>query len=557
MSTLRVMKYQPVSTSPPLRVGVLLPSRPAKWIQTTLAEMANACHARVVAVVTIKRESDLGALPWWRRAWTSFDQRLFEHRERRTNRQAEVGRSGDIVSPPLPLACATPEELSAQRLDVMVNFTSLVPTEFLTCARYGLWSFDSAGPGRAFEELYDDAVPTVTLRRYLMNDTQVIYHGSFLSDPLSLLRNRLADEFRRSGVLLRALADLHARGTELASANFPEKRQDATVAPVVGKVGDTSFLRWMARWSRRVLRRTLSRLAYDTQWQIAYRTRPEELDSAGSNQFRFLQPPTGFNYADPFAFEQNDTRYIFFERWADHVKGEIWCVALDERNQAGQPMRVLARPYHLSFPYVFAWRGETYMLPETGQNCTLELYRATDFPLKWERCAVLMEDEVVDSSIFEYEGRWWMFTSGLGGSAFKYSELSLFWAESPFGPWHPHPLNPVVCDVRCGRPAGAVFIAGGELIRPGQNCSRGYGYGITLNRIEVLSTTEYREMPVKTIKPNFARNACGVHTLNRSATLELLDFGLHVCRYRMTSNFPSSQLANAPCWIENRLNVTR
>jgi hypothetical protein len=109
--------------------------------------------------------------------------------------------------------------------------------------------------------------------------------------------------------------------------------------------------------------------------------------------------------------------------------------------------------------------------------------------------------------------------------------------------------------VRCGRPAGAVFIAGGELIRPGQDCSRGYGYGLTLNRIEVLSTTEYRETPVKTIQPDFARNAFGVHTLNRSATLELLDFGLHVGRYRRTSDAPFSQLENAPCWIENRLNV--
>jgi hypothetical protein len=509
-------------------------------------------HVEVVAVITIKQESDPGVMLLWQRAWDWFDQWLFGHRlEKRTGRQ-RTDASGDTVSPPRPLPFATPAELSAECLDVLIDFSSAAPEEFLTCARYGLWSFDVAEPGLAFKELYDNVVSTVTLRWYRPNDTQVFYHGSFVNDPLSLLRNRLANESRRSSVLLRALADLHTRGTELATANAADIKQDAAVNPIA-RAGDISFLRWMARWSRRALRRTLSRLVYGTQWHIAYRTRPMELDSADSSEFHFLRPPTGFHYSDPFAFEQNDARYIFFERWADDAKGEIWCVALDEQNRAGKPVLALSRPYHLSYPFVFAWRGEIYMLPETAQNRTLELYRAIDFPLRWERCAVLMDDEVVDSSIFEYEGRWWMFTSGLGGSAFKYSELSLFWAESPFGPWHPHPLNPVVCDVRCGRPAGAVFIAGGQLIRPGQDCSRGYGYGITLTRIDLLSTTEYRETPVKTIQPNFARHVCGVHTLNRSTTLELLDFGMHIGRYRKTSDVPISQLVKAPGWLETAL----
>jgi transcriptional regulator GlxA family with amidase domain len=36
-------------------------------------------------------------------------------------------------------------------------------------------------------------------------------------------------------------------------------------------------------------------------------------------------------------------------------------------------------------------------------------------------------------------------------------ELSLFYAESPLGPWTPHPRNPVKSDVRGSRPAGGLF----------------------------------------------------------------------------------------------------
>jgi hypothetical protein len=310
--------------------------------------------------------------------------------------------------------------------------------------------------------------------------------------------------------------------------------------------GDISLLSWIIRWSGRVWQSLVSRAICREQWQVAYRACPRELDATGAEQFSVLRPPTGVHYADPFAFEWNDARYIFFERWEDGKNGEIWCVELDKQNQPGEPVRVLVRPYHLSFPYVFDGGGEIYMLPETSQNRTLELYRATEFPLRWERCTVLMDGNAVDSSIVKHEGLWWMFTSGLAGHGFKYSELSVLWADSPEGPWHAHPRNPVVCDVHCGRPAGAVFVADGELIRPGQDCSQGYGRGITLSRIDVLSKTEYRETAVKTIEPNIARDVCGVHTLNRSATLETLDFKLRIGRHRKNSVSVIPQIVKTP-----------
>jgi hypothetical protein len=59
---------------------------------------------------------------------------------------------------------------------------------------------------------------------------------------------------------------------------------------------------------------------------------------------------------------------------------------------------------------------------------------------------------------------------------------------------------------------------------------------IALNRIEVLSTSEYRETPVRTIRPHDAHIIQGVHTLNRSETLEVLDVQLRLSRIWRTGS---------------------
>ena len=69
----------------------------------------------------------------------------------------------------------------------------------------------------------------------------------------------------------------------------------------------------------------------------------------------------------------------------------------------------------------------------------------------------------------------------------------LFHAESPLGPWAPHPMNPVVSDVRYARPAGALFLRGSKLFRPAQNCALTYGHAISFAEVTSLTPTDYAE----------------------------------------------------------------
>ena len=73
---------------------------------------------------------------------------------------------------------------------------------------------------------------------------------------------------------------------------------------------------------------------------------------------------------------------------------------------------MLARPYHLSYPFVFAHDGELLMIPETSAARRVELYRAFDVPGSWERQAVLLDSiDAADATVLSHDGRLWLFAA--------------------------------------------------------------------------------------------------------------------------------------------------
>ncbi len=89
-------------------------------------------------------------------------------------------------------------------------------------------------------------------------------------------------------------------------------------------------------------------------------------------------------------------------------------------------------------------------------------------------------------------------------------------------------MNPVVVDVSCGRPAGRPFSADGVLYRPGQDCTRSYGGGLVIARIDELTPVTYRETVVRRRSADtFERYSSGVHTVGVTSDAIVLD-GKHV-----------------------------
>ncbi len=169
-----------------------------------------------------------------------------------------------------------------------------------------------------------------------------------------------------------------------------------------------------------------------------------------------------------------------------------------------------------------------FMIPETGFNNTVELYRSITLPLQWEFVRVLYNGPAFDTSVLHHNGRLWFFTSLVEGEDRHTSQLLVFHSDRVDGEWIWHPSNPISHDARIARNAGSIIRQGGRIIRPAQDGSSTYGGAINLREISTLDESEYAEAPVGSITPARLPNAVGLHTYTSSARMEAID-----CRLRM------------------------
>jgi hypothetical protein len=165
------------------------------------------------------------------------------------------------------------------------------------------------------------------------------------------------------------------------------------------------------------------------------------------------------------------------------------------------------------------------MIPETAQQRAIDMYRCTRFPDQWVYHKTIMRNlRAVDATLIEYAGLWWMFVNIAGEGGSTWDELHLFYANDPLSDdWTPHPLNPIISDVRYARPAGHIFSRDGELIRPSQDSSLRYGYALNMNRITRLTTEEYEEELLERLEPPDDGDILAVHTHNFSGNLTVVD----------------------------------
>jgi hypothetical protein len=202
-------------------------------------------------------------------------------------------------------------------------------------------------------------------------------------------------------------------------------------------------------------------------------------------------------WADPFLVSHEGGILLF----AEHIvkrKGHLAVSQYNAQNHQidGPPVTILKTDSHLSYPFVFLVENEWYMMPESSEARELVIYKATDFPYKWERFRQVFDNgEWLDTTPLYHQGKWWIFSSHKSEEyASSYQELHLFYCNDILhDQWISHPENPVVSDNRRARPGGPLFWRDGKLYRPGQNCSRIYGGRISLCEVLKLSETEYEE----------------------------------------------------------------
>ena len=427
--------------------------------------------------------------------------------------------------------------IMARDIDVFVRLGfRILRGGILRSARYGVWSYHhgdnrvNRGGPPGYWEVMESTPETGSILQIISEDIDngnVIYRSFSSTNDRSLTDNTSTFYWKTLHFIPRKLKDLHQNGdnqffAQLKADNVHPQFYDRRLYKLSTN-SELSILLW------KKLLQKLSRKWYDlfyfNQWMLLYDIR--EGMSTSLWRFKHLTPPKDRFWADPFIIARDHKYYIYIEEFLYATqKGHISLIVMNKDGVFDAPVRVLETPYHLSYPFMFEFENDTYMIPESRANRTVELYKCTAFPHKWEFQKNLMENcDAADSTLFQWQGKWWLFVNQIETKgASLWDELFLYYSDSPLSEnWIPHPRNPIVSDVKSARPAGQLIVRDARLYRPSQNCSGHYGYGFNICEITKLTETEYEEKIVSKVEPKWDKHVIATHTINYADGLTVID----------------------------------
>ena len=262
------------------------------------------------------------------------------------------------------------------------------------------------------------------------------------------------------------------------------------------------------------------------RWSVAYQFTNFWLKPDLGSSVKIQNPKNRF-LADPFLIYRNGKHYCFVEDF-DYSKDQ-GCISVYEIGKEGYSKlgKALVEDFHLAYPYLFEFKGELYMCPDTHAKNDIRLYKCVEFPLKWEFEKTLINNiSAVDTSIFFYEDRWWLISNmDYSPVGEHYSQLHVFHNSSPIGEdWIPHKSNPAIFDPLKARNGGFI-IDKSKLYRVYQRQGFNlYGRAFGVAEIKALSAKAYTEESLFEVEPDFFPNLIGTHTYNYSEGLLVFDY---------------------------------
>ena len=267
-------------------------------------------------------------------------------------------------------------------------------------------------------------------------------------------------------------------------------------------------------------------LGFDEIYTIAYRKRNDGiiLDSL-NREFSIIPYSDKYWYADPIAFTKNGEDYLFVEKFdRKKQKGRIAFSELNDNNICFRT--VIEENYHMSFPMVFEWNGDVYMIPETSENKSINIYIAEAFPDKWKCVDVIRtEEKLVDTVIIEKNNMDIVILASEicdGNELFvRYVKYKLKMLDS--GKFALEKIEKSDLFNLNDRNAGRIFEYKGESYLPTQNSSE-FDYGVSLSYRDKngneIKKIEADDIVVDKISKG---NIIGVHTYSITDKYEIID----------------------------------
>jgi len=229
-------------------------------------------------------------------------------------------------------------------------------------------------------------------------------------------------------------------------------------------------------------------------------------------------------YADPFIFKSISGEYSVLYEEMDYKKqyGNISLFILNNMGEVIAKKVILDTKSHLSYPFIFNENDKIYVFPESSASGKLSCYQYEENNQSLSFKKVIINLPLLDSTILKYQNRYWIFSTLKGDDSNK--KLYIYFSDSLFGPYTPHPKNPVRDNINGSRPAGNFIFVDGNIYRPAQNSGKYYGSSIVITKIVTLNENEFTEKDYMILSPGKSDNFnFGFHTINYQDELVVID----------------------------------
>ncbi|MCB0793941.1 MAG: hypothetical protein KDB88_04320 [Flavobacteriales bacterium] len=417
------------------------------------------------------------------------------------------------------------------RPDVLFRFGfNILRGELLTLPTYGVWSYHHGdemrfrgGPPGLWEIFFGVPVTGAVLQRLTerLDAGAVLKKGWFATVDHSH-KETIDTVLMHSGVWAAQLVRSLLAGDNQVVVGTVSR----TEAKVHRYPGNVDFVRFLLRLARNKYRFHRQGLKLHEEWNIGVLYQPiqELLKDPPDLNVRWLPAPGQGTYrADPFGvLDRQGSPLVLYEKY-DYATGigEISRIRPKRDNVLKRSRTILSTGTHLSYPFVLQHEGRTFVVPEASSTGKVTLFESDPELTELREIATLLEEALYDPTLVAFGGRWWMFGTK---APLTNAELFLYHADSLFGPFEPHMLNPVKCDVRSSRPAGTPFWHDGQLHRPAQDSSTTYGSRVAINRILRMDKTAFEEETVKFVGPvGGTVYDKGFHTISAVGPFTLVD----------------------------------
>lgn len=430
------------------------------------------------------------------------------------------------------------ESLLALNLDVIINLIDIDLDKKLSAyAKFGIWHYnfgdrtDYISKYNGVWEVFNNCPVTGIMLLITGRDSQekmVISKSYSRTDYTSILKNQNNYIWKAISILPEKLRELNHIGPNEFFQKYQNEQHPEFYSNSIFSYPDnwkvfTKFIEIFAAKFTNLVRK----LFFFNQWILLYQVGSEKNIYHILPKYKKILPPKDREWADPFIIGRNGKYYVFIEELLfKNGKGHISVFELNEDGSYSFPEPIIEKDYHLSYPFLFEDNNTLYMIPETSKNKRIELYKCVNFPEEWVQECVLMDNVMaVDTTIIKLENKYWLFTNLKEiDDATPDDELYLFYSDRINSQnWIPHPMNPVISDVRFARSAGNLFYQYGKLYRPAQNCSNRYGYGMNICQIERINENSFSYKVVNSILPDWEKQIFCTHTFNFTKNISIVD----------------------------------